>query len=85
MACGLRHTHACVSDSRNQGKLGELSDHAAVMLAPEPYHIALWLWIIAYSLCVTVMRRSRSRVGGLVLLPHFIGHLLPELHHRYVM
>jgi hypothetical protein len=20
-----------------------------------------------------------------VLLPHFIGHLLPELHHRYVM
>jgi hypothetical protein len=26
---------------------------------------------------VTVMRR--------VLLPHFIGHLLPELHHRYVM
>jgi hypothetical protein len=31
------------------------------------------------------MRRSRSRVGGLVLLPPFIEHLLPELHHRYVM
>jgi hypothetical protein len=31
---------------------------------------------------VTVMRSSRSRVGGLVLLPHFIEHLLPELHHR---
>jgi hypothetical protein len=34
---------------------------------------------------VTVMRRSRSRVGGPVLLPRFIEHLLPELHHRYVM
>jgi hypothetical protein len=34
---------------------------------------------------VTVMRRSRSRVGGLMLLPHFIEHLLPELHHRYVI
>ncbi|KAI0569637.1 hypothetical protein TUN199_11312 [Pyrenophora tritici-repentis] len=34
---------------------------------------------------VTVMRRSRSRVGGLVLLPHFIEHLLLQLDHRYVM
>jgi hypothetical protein len=34
---------------------------------------------------VTVMRRSRSRVGGPVLLPHLIEHLLPELHHIYVM
>jgi hypothetical protein len=34
---------------------------------------------------VTVIRNSRSRVSGLVLLPHFIEHLLPELHHRYVM
>jgi hypothetical protein len=33
---------------------------------------------------VTVMRRSRSRVGGLALLPHFIKHLLPQLYHRYV-
>jgi hypothetical protein len=34
---------------------------------------------------VTVMRRSTSRVGSLVLLPYFTEHLLPELHHRYVM
>jgi hypothetical protein len=34
---------------------------------------------------VTVMRSSRLRVGGLVLLPHFIRHFFPELHHRYVM
>jgi hypothetical protein len=34
---------------------------------------------------VTVMRRSRSRVGGLVLLPHFIEHLLPQLHNEHVM
>jgi hypothetical protein len=29
------------------------------------------------TFAVTIMRR--------VLLPHFIGHLLPELHHIYVM
>jgi hypothetical protein len=34
---------------------------------------------------VTVMRSSRLRVDGLVLLPHFIRHFFPELHHRYVM
>jgi hypothetical protein len=39
---------------------------------------------IRFFLIVTVMS-SRSHVGGLVLLPHFIEHLLPELHHKYVM
>jgi hypothetical protein len=34
---------------------------------------------------VTVMGRSRSRVAGLVLLSRFVEHLLPKLHHRYVM
>jgi hypothetical protein len=34
---------------------------------------------------MTVMRSSRLRVGGLVLLPHFIRHFFPELHYRYVM
>jgi hypothetical protein len=34
---------------------------------------------------VKVMRRSKSRVSVLVLLPHFIEHLLPQLYHRYVM
>jgi hypothetical protein len=37
---------------------------------------------------VTVMGRSRSRVprgGGLALLPHLVGHLLPQLYHRHVM
>jgi hypothetical protein len=39
------------------------------------------------ALSVTVMRRSRSRVdgGGLVLLPHLIERLLPQLQHRHVM
>jgi hypothetical protein len=41
-------------------------------------------WWVRERYHVTVMRRSRSRVGGLVLL-HFIRHLLPELHHGYVM
>jgi hypothetical protein len=34
---------------------------------------------------VTVMGRSRSRVAGLELLSRFVEHLLPKLHHRYVM
>jgi hypothetical protein len=37
------------------------------------------------TLNVAVMRRSRSRVGVLVQLPHLIEHLLPQLDHRYVM
>jgi hypothetical protein len=44
-----------------------------------------YVCVCVVSVIVTVMRRSRSRVGGLVLLRHFIEHLLPELHHRYIM
>jgi hypothetical protein len=48
-----------------------------LMVTLSVYEVKGWL-------VVTVMRSSRSRVGGLVLLPRFIGHFLPELHHRDV-
>jgi hypothetical protein len=34
---------------------------------------------------VAVMRKIRSCVGGLVLLPHFIQQFLPQLNRRHVM